>query len=150
LERVWLLTRYFLKSLIFLIRGDVDKKIQKKRKIKFTKKESWGTNFEAQAIFLPINTGLHNTQGRRQFYTYGGNAYKTLNLNPSLTQTATPTYPAANPSTLTHTAAPSPGWNQRNKGSPGHLSASHSPLAYYHPQPFLLLTQLPPQPILSP
>ena len=52
----------FLKSLIFLIRGDVDKKIQKKQeKSNLQKKESWGINFEAQTIFLPINTGLHNT-----------------------------------------------------------------------------------------
>jgi len=77
----------FLKSLIFLIRGDVDKKIQKKQeKSNLQKKESWGINFEAQAIFLPINTGLHNTQKEEggNFTHWEKQETLTLNLNLSL------------------------------------------------------------------
>jgi hypothetical protein len=62
LERVWLLTRYFLKSLIFLIRGDVDKKIQKNKKNQIYKKRKlrdqfWGpSNIFTYKYWSPQHT----------------------------------------------------------------------------------------------
>jgi len=60
-------------------------KKNKKNQI-YKKKESWGINFEAQAIFLPINTGLHNTQKEEggNFTHWEKQETLTLNLNLSL------------------------------------------------------------------
>jgi len=54
----------FLKSPIFLIRVDVDKKNPKNKKNQiYNKKEKELRDQVGNlAIFLPINTGLHNTQ----------------------------------------------------------------------------------------
>jgi hypothetical protein len=52
----------FLKSPIFLIRVDVDKKNPKNKKNQiYNKKKELRDQVGNLAIFLPINTGLHNT-----------------------------------------------------------------------------------------
>ena len=68
LEHVQLLTRYFLNHWFSSLSRCWFARFQKiQKKSKFTKKRSWGTNFENLAIFLPINTGLQHTQKGGQF-----------------------------------------------------------------------------------